>query len=341
MTVAAFMAAALTDPEGGYYMGRDPLGARGDFITAPEVSQMFGELIGLWCAETWQRLGAPSEIALVELGPGRGTLMADALRAARQVPDFTAALGVHLVEVSPSLRALQAERLAAADPCWHESLADLPDGPALFVANEFFDALPLRQLVKGEDGWCERLVTCQDGAFAFTCSAPSPVLAELVPAALRGAPAGSLFEVSPAARTVAGEIARRIARDGGAALAIDYGHDRSALGETLQALRHHARHEVLADPGTADLTGHVDFAALAEAARAAGAETHGPVPQGVWLKRLGIETRAAKLSAAATPSQRDDIRSALLRLTAPDRMGALFKVLAIVPPGLGAPAGFP
>jgi NADH dehydrogenase [ubiquinone] 1 alpha subcomplex assembly factor 7 len=341
ITVADYMAAVLTDPRHGYYMGQDPLGARGDFVTAPEVSQMFGELVGLWCAETWQRLGAPSDLLLVELGPGRGTLMADALRAARVVPDFLAAISPHLVEVSPALRARQAEALAGAAPVWHDDLAALPEGPLLLLANEFFDALPVRQFVKRAGGWHERLVDLAEGAgpdaprFAFV---PGPRADDSVPGALRAAKEGSVFEVSPAALAVAAEIGRRLAAHGGAALVIDYGHAQRGVGETLQAVRRHARHEVLEAPGSADLTCHLDFAALAEAA--AGAEVHGPVEQGVWLDRLGIAARAARLKEAATAAQARDIDEALVRLSDPAAMGRLFKALALVPPGFGPPAGF-
>jgi NADH dehydrogenase [ubiquinone] 1 alpha subcomplex assembly factor 7 len=343
LSVADFMAAALTDPAHGYYMGRDPLGAGGDFITAPEISQMFGELIGLWCADTWQRLGAPTQVALVELGPGRGTLMADALRAARQDPAFAAALEVHLVEASPALKALQAEALRDAEPTWHETLAGVPELPLLLIANEFFDALPVRQLVKQADGWGERLVALaeESEALAFTVSPPDPALDCLVPESLRDAPAEQSFEVSPAGQEIGREIAQRLQAQGGAALIIDYGHDTSALGETLQAVRRHAPHDVLSDPGTADLTCHVDFAALALAAReAGGAAAHGPVAQGVFLERLGIAARAERLMEQATPPQREDIRSARLRLTAPDQMGELFKVLALTQEGFGPPSGF-
>jgi NADH dehydrogenase [ubiquinone] 1 alpha subcomplex assembly factor 7 len=344
VSVAEFMAAALTDPEYGYYMGRDPLGAGGDFITAPEISQMFGELIGLWCAEAWQSLGAPPEAALVELGPGRGTLMADALRAARQVPAFAAALRVHLVEVSPTLRARQEEVLADAEPTWHETLTGVPELPVLLIANEFFDALPVRQLVKHAGGWAERLVgladTGEPPTLAFAVTPADPDLAALVPDALRDAPPGALFEVSPTGRETVREIARRLRSHGGAALIVDYGHEESALGETLQAVRRHARHDVLNEPGTADLTCHVDFAALVRAAREAGAAAHGPVAQGAFLERLGIAARAARLMEQAPPPQREDIRSARLRLTAPDQMGGLFKVLALTPEGAGPPAGF-
>jgi NADH dehydrogenase [ubiquinone] 1 alpha subcomplex assembly factor 7 len=324
----------------------DYMGAGGDFITAPEISQMFGELIGLWCADTWQKLGAPTKVALVELGPGRGTLMADAVRAARQVPAFAAALRVHLVEVSPALMARQEDALAGAldatGPTWHETLASVPELPLLLIANEFFDALPVRQLVKQAGGWGERFVGPgpEREALAFAVSPPDPALVGLVPDALRDAPAEQVFEVSPAAQEIARAIGRRLQIQGGAALIIDYGHEKSALGETLQAVRRHAPHDVLSDPGTADLTCHVDFAALGRAARQAGAAAHGPVPQGVFLERIGIAARAARLMKDATPPQREDTRSARLRLTAPDQMGELFKVLALTPAGLGPPSGF-
>ena len=346
LSVADYMALALTDPECGYYMCRDPLGARGDFVTAPEVSQMFGELVGLWCADAWRRLGEPAEVLLVELGPGRGTLMADAVRAARTLPTFNEALKVHLVEISPALRARQAETLASEGAQWHDDLAGLPEGPLLLIANEFFDALPMRQLVKTATGWCERQVTLADGpedappAFAFGLSAPRPDAEQLVPAVLRDAPAGTIFETSPSAARTAAEIGRRLAAHGGAAVIIDYGHSESATGDTLQAVRGHARHDVLADPGSADLTCHVDFAALARAAREVGAEAHGPIGQGAWLRRLGIEARAAALMERATPAQQKDIRSALARLTGAEEMGDLFKVVALVPSDFGLPAGF-
>jgi NADH dehydrogenase [ubiquinone] 1 alpha subcomplex assembly factor 7 len=344
ISVADYMAAALTDPEHGYYMGRDPLGVAGDFVTAPEISQMFGELIGLWFAEAWQSLGAPSRAALVELGPGRGTLMADSLRAARQVPDFAAAFEVHLVEVSPALRARQREVLADAGAIWHDDLAAVPELPLLVIANEFFDALPVRQLVKRADGWGERQVALatsgEPPALAFAVAQADPALEDLVPGALRDAPTGALFEVASAGQDLARTIARRLQRHGGAALVIDYGHGERALGDTLQAVRRHARHDVLDEPGRADLTCHVDFAALARAAREAGAAIHGPVAQGAFLERLGIAARAARLMESATPPQREDIRSGLLRLTSADQMGALFKVLALTREGAGPPAGF-
>jgi len=342
LTVAAFMAEALGHPRHGYYATRDPLGAAGDFTTAPEISQMFGELIGLWCADAWMRMGAPARVLLVELGPGRGTLMADALRAARGVPAFRAAVGVHLVETSPALRARQAAALADADPAWHDDLSTVPDGPLLLVANEFFDALPVRQFQRTERGWRERRVDADPATGALRLALdPAPSAAEvLIPGPVRaGAPAGSVAEVSPASREIARAVGRRLAAHGGAALVVDYGHDRPGAGDTLQAVKGHAHAGVLDAPGEADLTAHVCFASLADAARAGGAEAHGPVGQGEFLVRLGIRERADALMRAR-PDRAAEVAAARDRLTAPDAMGTLFRAMALTPAGAPAPAGF-
>jgi NADH dehydrogenase [ubiquinone] 1 alpha subcomplex assembly factor 7 len=343
MSVAAFMQLCLGDPVHGYYMTRDPLGRGGDFITAPEISQMFGELIGLWAAAVWQAMGAPARLALAELGPGRGTLMADALRAARVVPAFVAALGVHLVETSPVLRRLQQERLAGlgVPVAWHGDIADVPDGPLIVIANEFFDALPVHQAVKAADGWHERMVGVDAGALAFALHPdPIPGFAAIVPGRLAGASAGAVYEWRSG--DVTAEIARRVAGHGGAALALDYGHRESALGETLQAVGRHRFADPLASPGEVDLTAHVDFAALARTAEGAGARVHGPVAQGEFLRRLGIEARAAALRATASAAQAADIDAALARLAGAERdaMGELFKAIAFADSRLGALPGF-
>jgi NADH dehydrogenase [ubiquinone] 1 alpha subcomplex assembly factor 7 len=341
LDVATFMARALGDPAHGYYPTRDPLGARGDFITAPEISQMFGELIGLWCADVWQRLGAPRRVHLTELGPGRGTLMADALRAiARAAPAFRAALDVHLVETSPALRAAQRTQLADAAPTWHDDVAGLPDGPALIVANEFLDALPIHQLVRTDAGWCARQVTVDtDGRLAFgVADAASPLAGALAPDVAE-APLGSIAELAPAATGLAAAVARRCATEGGVALLIDYGHLVSAPGETLQAVRAHRPHPVLEDPGDADLTAHVDFAALARAARTHAA-VHGPVTQGAFLTRLGIVARAKALTRGRSTALAAEIRAALARLIEPSQMGRLFKVMALSAPAVGPLPGF-
>lgn len=319
-----------------YYASRDPFGVGGDFTTTPEISQVFGELIGAWCAELWQRLGAPDPVLLVELGPGRGTLMADALRAARVLPSFLRAARLHLVERSPRLRKLQAAALAAHAPRFHETIAVLPPGPMLLVANEFFDALPIRQFEVHDGAWHERKIGLdRGGAFAFLleqarCHSPN----------LPRAGEGAIKEIRPAARTLAQAIAQRIVREGGAALIIDYGYYPSAVGDTLQAVRRHHPHPILVAPGSADLTAHVDFAAIADAAREAGAACYGPATQGGFLTALGIAAREAALLEAARPTQRESIRAGVKRLVHPAEMGALFKVLALGRRGAPAPEGF-
>ena len=340
ITVADYMAEALGHPAHGYYMGRDPFGRAGDFTTAPEISQMFGELLGLWCAEIRRMMGSPNPVRLVELGPGRGTLMADALRAIhRAAPDCSTAFAVHLVETSPALRQRQRETLAEIEVQWYDAFEQVPDGPLLLLANEFFDALPIHQFVRTEDGWRERMVGTEDGDLCFIV-ATDPVDQTLIAEAVRDtAETGDVVESRPMADGIAAAIAQRIAVHGGAALLIDYGHAVSDAGDTLQAVRAHAFAAVLADPGEADLTAHVDFAALARAA-SPHAAVHGPVDQGVLLRRLGIEARAAKLREAAAADQATEISAALARLIGADGMGALFKALVIAHPDLGALPGF-
>jgi NADH dehydrogenase [ubiquinone] 1 alpha subcomplex assembly factor 7 len=344
ISVAQFMSLASMHPAFGYYASRDPFGARGDFITAPEISQMFGELIGAWAAAVWQGMGAPARVNLVELGPGRGTLMADALRAAATVPAFRAALDVHLVERSAILRRKQQDMLSGGglQVAWHADFSEVPDGPLIVIANEFFDALPVHQAVKAPDGWHERMVGLdQAGELAFALH-PDPVrgLDALLPPRIRAAPLGALFEWR--SDRIVGEIAARAVRDGGAALVIDYGHTESGVGDTLQAVSAHAYAAPLTNPGEADLTAHVDFAALARTAERANARVHGPLAQGEFLRRLGIAERAAALKRRATPAQADAIDAALLRLTAPGAsgMGDLFKVIALANPRLQALPAF-
>ncbi|WP_243450939.1 class I SAM-dependent methyltransferase [Sphingosinicella sp. CPCC 101087] len=307
--VADYMAEANAH----YYATRDPLGRSGDFITAPEISQMFGELIGVWLADLWLRAGKPEGTRYVELGPGRGTLAQDALRALRgtglEPP-------LDLVEISPTLRRAQAERLPPAR--WHETMATVPgNGPLLVVANEFFDALPVRQHALGGG---ELRVRLEEGRF-------------------RRDAAEALVEDSPASIEAVGALARRLVAQGGAALIADYGHDRPGVGETLQAVAGHRYADPWEAPGTRDLTAHVDFSALAEAARSAGARVFGPVGQGDWLEAMGIQLRAASLAKAA-PERTEEIAAARDRLTGPAQMGRLFKVVALVAPGWPQPAGF-
>ena len=324
ISVATFMAEANSH----YYATRDPLGAAGDFTTAPEISQMFGELIGLWLADLWLRAGSPADARYVELGPGRGTLAADALRAMRAaglVPQ------VHFVETSGVLRAAQAERLPGAT--WHGDVAALPtDAPLLVVANEFFDVLPIRQLVATRRGWHERLVASTEAGFV-------PVPGPQIPAPLAPAASGTVVETSPASLGVVRALSQRLAAQGGAALVVDYGRARSGVGETLQAVSGHAFADPWQQPGRRDLTAHVDFEALARAAAAAGVRVRGPRGQGEWLEAMGIGHRAAALSEAA-PERADELEAARERLVAPDRMGTLFKALALVAPDWPEPEGF-
>ncbi len=338
LSLADFMGIALTHADGGYYITRDPFGVAGDFTTAPEVSQMFGELIGLWSAVTWQSMGGPDPVRVVELGPGRGTLMADLLRAAHAVPAFARAIRPHLVEISPTLRAAQEQALGAAGPdhapTWHTALGEVPLGPSIIIANEFFDALPVRQFERTEEGWRERLVD-SDPAGGFCVTLSRKEVARLGPA-----PEGSVQEICPEGNETAAAIGRRLAAFGGVALIIDYGHEETALGDTLQAVRDHAFAPVLEAPGEADLTAHVDFEALANAAQVAGARAYGPVPQGHFLMALGLAERTRALLDAADARQREDIAAAQHRLAHPDEMGLLFKVLALGAPDLPTPAGF-
>lgn len=328
--VADYMAICLAHPQWGYYVRRDPLGAAGDFITAPEISQMFGELLGLWAAVVWQSMGSPSKIVLAELGPGRGTLMGDVLRAAATVPEFRRSLDVHLIEISPALRAAQREALKDERVVWHDDVRDLPDGPVLLIANEFFDALPVSQYVKRTDGWHERRIGRNGDRLAFVDGPPVDIAAP-------EARPGDIFEIGKAARDIAGWIGQRLTDGPGAALIIDYGHAATAVGETLQAVRSHHASAVLDHPGDADLTAHVDFQALAEAALPAAATD--VATQGAFLQSLGIELRADRL-IAGTPQKADMIASACRRLIDPSGMGTLFKVRALTHPGLPTPPGF-
>jgi NADH dehydrogenase [ubiquinone] 1 alpha subcomplex assembly factor 7 len=338
VTVAEFMRLALAEHGVGYYATRDPIGQ--DFITAPEISQMFGELIGLWCVDAWERAGAPDPFLLVELGPGRGTLMADALRAAKVRPQFLAAMRLHLVEISRPLREAQEQRLGAFHPLWHDDLTTVPDGPALIVGNEFLDALPIHQFQMTEQGWRERGIDLVDEALAWTLLSPGPQTGLLQPAHRRAKP-GEIAEVCPAALSLAGMLGARMAEDGIAALFIDYGPAASAVGDSLQAVKAHEFCDPLADVGAADLTAHVDFAAIGHAAREAGARVHGAAAQAAFLETLGIRTRAALLSARAGEEDRAAIAQTMTRLIDPRQMGSLFKALAIAHPDLQELAGFP
>ncbi|TDR89308.1 class I SAM-dependent methyltransferase [Enterovirga rhinocerotis] len=339
--VDRYMALALGHPEHGYYVTRDPLGGAGDFTTAPEISQMFGELLGLWACAVWMQMGRPSRFVLAELGPGRGTLMADALRAARAVPGFLDAAFLHFVETSPVLRSRQRDAVAGSGlaPSWHDGLSDLPEGAAIVLANEFLDALPIRQIVRGATGWHERLVGLAPGGGLSFGLAPD---AEPGLAPLRGEP-GDIAEICPAADAIVAALAKRLRDSGGAALLIDYGPAGDGFGDTLQAVRDHRFADPLSSPGEQDLTAHVRFGRLARIAVAAGAAVHGPLGQGPFLEALGIRERAEALARGRDGAMRQTIAAALARLTGrtAQEMGELFQAMAIADPRLGPLPGLP
>jgi len=343
ISVADYMDACLADADAGYYATRHSIGAQGDFITAPEMSQIFGELLGLWAVAVWQSMGAPKPVVVAELGPGRGTLMTDALRAWRSVPQFLDAVTVALVETSPSLRDVQQEVLRGlpAPVQWFDRVEDAPQGPLIVIANEFLDALPVRQLVRRGVHWHERCVTVnRHGGFVFT-EGDALQAEELPEAALAlDAPDGAIFEIRPGMESLIAAFAKRASKAPLAALFLDYGHEEIGFGDTLQAVRNHAYADPLAAPGEADLTAHVDFATLKRSAKAHGLDVYGPMPQGAFLLKLGLETRRDRLLAGATPGQQDSILSGAARLTDPRHMGALFKALALTRDGLAPPPPF-
>lgn len=332
--LAEYMAACLMHPGHGYYSTRDPLGTAGDFTTAPEISQMFGELLGLALAQSWRDQGSPAHILLAELGPGRGTLMADALRATRGVPGFHAALDLHLVETSPTLRAAQRDRLHSHAPTWHDSIDSLPQGPLFLIANEFFDALPIRQFHRAATGWRETVVGLRDGRLTPGLTDPVPQAA--LTHRLDDTRQGDIVETCAPGQAIAAALGARIARHGGAALICDYGDWRS-LGDTLQALRAHAPTDPFEAPGRADLTAHVDFEALARAA--APARHSRLTTQGVFLERLGITARAQALARGLGKAALETHVAAHQRLTHPAEMGSLFKAMALYPDGYPPPPG--
>lgn len=334
MTLSEFMGDCLLHPVHGYYATRDPFGQAGDFITAPEISQMFGEMLGLFMAQVWMDQGRPAPFTLAELGPGRGTLMADMLRATAAVPGFHAALDLHLVEASPVLRQAQRDRLAPAAITHHDVAQTLPDQPLFLVANEFYDALPIRQFIRDGKMWREHQVGEENGTLRMGLTAPLPQ--SMLDHRLDDTRDGDLVEICPALGPITEEIATRINTYGGVALVIDYGDWRS-LGDTLQALSAHQTVGLLEAPGAADLTAHVDFERIAHFAAPL---THSLLtPQGVFLERLGITGRAQALAAQMQGSALESHISAHRRLTHPDEMGTLFKVLGLTRPGAPALPG--
>jgi NADH dehydrogenase [ubiquinone] 1 alpha subcomplex assembly factor 7 len=339
ITVERYMALALGDPDLGYYMSRNPFGASGDFTTAPEISQMFGELLGLWAAEVWSSMGSPNPVHLVEVGPGRGTLMSDALRAARIAPEFRAALDVWLVETSPTLAATQHELLldSGVAVAWTQHLGEIPDGPAIVLANEFLDALPVRQFVRVGGQWRERTVRLdKDGNLAFDVAAAAE-------RDIKGnARNGEILEVNPSGHRFMFQLGSRLVKQGGAALIVDYGHSITGVGDTLQALRAHRYVDPLAAPGECDLTAHVDFAAMTRSASATGAAVYGPIDQGDFLRAIGIDLRTKALAERADSERAEELRRTRDRLVGKGKgeMGALFKAMAVANRKLPPPPGF-
>ncbi len=339
VTVEQYMQMALSHPDFGYYMSRDPFGATGDFTTSPEISQMFGELVGLWAAEVWSSMGSPGHIRLVELGPGRGTLMSDALRALRVVPAFREAADVWLVETSPTLAMMQHELLldCGVGVSWAQSLRDVPDGPAIVIGNEFLDALPVRQFVRVAGQWRERVVRLDEGGNLAFDVARNPE--RLIDAKAND---GEMLEVNPAGHRFMFELGARLVKQNGAALLIDYGHSATGFGDTLQALRAHRYVDPLEAPGESDLTAHVDFAAMARSASATGAAVYGPVDQGDFLRAIGIDQRTKALVERVGADRAQDLQHARSRLVgkAKGEMGGLFKALGIANRRVPALPGF-
>lgn len=328
--LADYMEMVLSHPEYGYYQTRQPFGATGDFITAPEISQMFGELIGLWCVDYWIKLGSPQNFNLVELGPGSGRLMQDALRATRSLPEFLSSANICLVENSLNLRKTQRDNLGAHNITWHENIEDVPGGPMILIANEFFDALPVQQFIKGENGWLKRHVgldghnnlefvdlDCSTNMLPDFCGAHDK------------ADIGEIVEINQTSEHIVDGISNRIMTDGGAALIIDYGPATSAIGDSLQAVRDQKYSDPLDIPGAADITAHVDFEQLSKAASDCGCRVQGPTSQGRFLERLGIEPRAAILQSKASDDQKREIAGAFKRLVSSEEMGTLFKAIAL------------
>lgn len=329
MDVGRFMQIALTHPQHGYYMARDPFGRGGDFITAPEISQMFGEMMGVWIADIWSQMGAPAEFVLAECGPGRGTLMADILRATKNVSGFHAAAKIHLIEVSPALKAVQKTVLGIYDVRWCDDVSALPSAaPIILIANEFLDALAFRQLQKSGGQWFERVVNF-DGQFGFALAPVAPQILKKIPQRLLQEKDGAVYEFSPLRESFVAELSQKICVQNGAALLIDYGHITHSIGDTFQALKDNQYIDVFAAIGESDLTSHVDFEALGVVARQEGLHVHGPAQQGAFLQALGIEQRAEVLYSKAASDQALGIKNSLHRLTCSSEMGSLFKVMCV------------
>jgi len=345
ISVAEFMATALSHPEYGYYNTRDPFGRSGDFITAPEVSQMFGELIGLWAAAVWQLMGCPQNVHIIELGPGRGTLMADALRALKQsVPEFSKTLCVDLVDISPVLKQCQSETLQHwkqdVDICWHDDVNAISDGPCIIIANEFFDALPVHQYENTQEGWCERFIglNAQED-FCFTLG---DILMNdtIIPENFRSASIGQIYESNLESMHIVERLCGRLTSQNGACLIVDYGHTKQGLGDTVQAVKNQKYHNLFKLIGEADITAHVDFESLCMTATDHGCRVFGPTTQKVLLEQLGIGIRAERLKVSSNPQQAIAVQQAYERLIGEDEMGVLFKAMAFTNSSMMSMPGF-
>lgn len=337
ITIAQFMADSLTHPEHGYYQKQKPFGKEGDFTTSPEISQIFGELVGIWCASVWQQMGSPANISIVELGPGRGTLMKDFIRGTKHVNGFHKAMEIHMVEVSRQLQQVQQKNLKEShgNIHWHSDMTSLPAKTSIFIANEFFDALPIHQYEKTTKGWCEKLMDIADGKLAFTLASPISL-----PGEHKNAANGNTLEACPTAITIMQDISARIEMENGAALIIDYGYIGKVYKDTLQAVKNHKYHPILEDIGSADITAHVNFSELSKAATEYDVNICNTITQRDFLLALGIELRTQSLIKNANDKQKQQITSATERLINADEMGNLFKVLAITGKNLTTPAGF-
>jgi len=342
MPLRDYMGLCLGHPQHGYYMTRDPLGAAGDFTTSPEISQLFGEMIGAWLADIWIKMGSPPEFTLLECGPGRGALMVDILRATKNVPGFHKASKVVLMEMSPVLKAVQKQNLSAYDPYWITDTTQLESKtPVFLVANEFLDALPIDQLVRVKGAWRERRVAIgPSGALVFVEIEADKNLIKSLPQRIHQTKNDGIFETSLVLNQYIKSIDDLLEKEGGVALFIDYGHPRSAFGDTLQAMKSHTFADVFETPGTCDITAHVDFENIAKIAKEDGLSVHGPVSQNTFLKKLGIETRVDRLCAGASEDQKEKILSGFMRISDTNGMGSLFKVLALCNDPKIIPEGF-
>lgn len=339
INIAEFMKTCLYDPQSGYYMTSRPFGSDGDFVTAPDVSQMFGELIAAWCIEVWESMGEPTQFYLIELGPGRGTLMLDVIRVAKINPKFLQAVQIQLVEISPRLVQQQKDTLkdSPVEIQWHQEVPSLADGCFILIANEFLDALPIQQFVYEEGNWYERVVGLKDGGKLTFGLGPNVSDLNIDLASLKPNGNGDLLEIAPAAEAIICEIAQALVLRTGAALLIDYGYLKSAFGDSLQAVKGHQFIDILESPGSVDLTSHVNFEMIKTTAEAAGSSCFGPVTQAEFLLNLGLIERAGALGRGKDQSVQDDIHLAVDRLAGSDQMGDLFKVVALTSPGLNVP----